>query len=282
MSHIEKQLNLSTAFRRERKVIDTKPVAGVPDYGVSLTAANVALAHLVEGLPGGQRNRCINAAFALSAAASDLLQYLDAAGYFDFENGQPSVATTPEGEEVEVRNAAEGLAAAIGERPPEPVTFNAAQAQAVVEALAANGYWIQEPSELHLRAVGVRQALEALKGKPESEPPNVWRTRAAGNISADDIEGQRAIQREYTAAANGYEEPRKDLNGLVGHCFTNNLLSTIHAEAEAIFNVSPSEVNQLLADGWCPVWEALGTHIADESTSWLHSTNGLVYPNATT
>ena len=69
-------------YRREQPTMDTNPLPGIAiDYAFAGTKIDVALHHLDEGLPVGQRIRCELAFKLLQAGVAELHDWMKQKGY---------------------------------------------------------------------------------------------------------------------------------------------------------------------------------------------------------
>lgn len=82
--HILQQLE---AHRREPGSVTPYPLRNVVDYAGPSAALTLALSHLDEALPAGQRKRAVLAAMLAQSSLAQVLAYMTAAGYFT--DGQP-------------------------------------------------------------------------------------------------------------------------------------------------------------------------------------------------
>jgi hypothetical protein len=76
-------LDAAEASRRERKSVDTSPTAepGIMDYGQSGTSMELAMGHLRESIPNGQKNRTMHAWLAMKEAVKQQELWLRAKGF---------------------------------------------------------------------------------------------------------------------------------------------------------------------------------------------------------
>ena len=87
MSAIQRQrlLKRAEAHRREKGTVSTVPVFATEDYASCGQAITLAMHHLDEALPSGQRCRARASYFALQEAVAALGLYMLEAGYFEGE-----------------------------------------------------------------------------------------------------------------------------------------------------------------------------------------------------
>lgn len=66
-------------LRHEQKNLDVCPIPGIEDYSVAGIAIEKAMQHLNEGIPNGQRERCMLALGLLESGVTVMAEWLVAA-----------------------------------------------------------------------------------------------------------------------------------------------------------------------------------------------------------
>ena len=80
-SYMKENLAAAETMRRERPTVNAGPIAGVMDYSSSGNVMELAMAHLRESIPSGQRLRTVHAWHAMKEACKQQELWLRQRGF---------------------------------------------------------------------------------------------------------------------------------------------------------------------------------------------------------